>query len=89
MRVALAVAFYMKPDILVLDEPTNHLDADTVRALCEALASFEVQTTCYPFLSSFVPSTYRTIASSLASINYEVRWSLCDFNVPIYDFCVI
>lgn len=41
MRVALAVAFYTKPDILILDEPTNHLDADTVRALCEALACFE------------------------------------------------
>lgn len=43
MRVALAVAFYTKPDILILDEPTNHLDADTVRALCEALVSFEVR----------------------------------------------
>lgn len=25
-----------------VSQPTNHLDADTVRALCEALSTFEV-----------------------------------------------
>ena len=41
MRVALASAFFRRPDVLILDEPTNHLDADTVRALCESLRAFE------------------------------------------------
>ena len=41
MRVALASAFFRRPDVLILDEPTNHLDADTVRALCESLHAFE------------------------------------------------
>lgn len=42
MRVALAVALYRRPDVIILDEPTNHLDRDTVRALAEALESYEV-----------------------------------------------
>ena len=41
MRVALAVALYRRPDCIILDEPTNHLDRDTVRALCDALETYE------------------------------------------------
>jgi ATPase subunit of ABC transporter with duplicated ATPase domains len=41
MRVALARAVYMKPDILMLDEPTNHLDLEGVLWLQNHLASGE------------------------------------------------
>lgn len=42
MRVALAIAMYMRPDLLILDEPTNHLDTETSAALIEALQDFQV-----------------------------------------------
>ena len=41
MRVAMAVALFRRPDVLILDEPTNHLDKETVNALCESIKNFE------------------------------------------------
>lgn len=36
MRVALACALFVSPDILLLDEPTNHLDFPAVLWLQQA-----------------------------------------------------
>lgn len=41
MRIALACALYIKPDLLMLDEPTNHLDLPSVIWLQDYLQQLE------------------------------------------------
>lgn len=39
-KLQIAVALWMRPDVLVADEPTNHLDADAREQLARALVRF-------------------------------------------------
>ena len=41
MRIALAQALFISPDVLLLDEPTNHLDIPAKQMLEDALQAYE------------------------------------------------
>lgn len=39
--MALAIAAWVRPHLMILDEPTNHLDIDAVSALVFALSTWD------------------------------------------------
>lgn len=49
MRVALAAALFIAPDLLMLDEPTNHLGKLWLEEVCFFVSNYWSRLTVYPF----------------------------------------
>lgn len=79
MRVALACAFFINPDILLLDEPTNHLDLPSVLWLENQLRAYK---------GSFLLVTHdrtllENVVSSVLLIQDQKLW---EYDMPFPKF---
>lgn len=73
MRVALACAFFINPELLLLDEPTNHLDMPSVLWLENKLRGYK---------DSYLLVTHdRTILENVVSSVMVIQ----DLNIDYYD----
>ncbi|KAJ3295969.1 hypothetical protein HDU79_007761 [Rhizoclosmatium sp. JEL0117] len=76
MRVALACAFFMSPEVLLLDEPTNHLDLPSVLWLENKLRGYK---------GSFLLVTHdRTLLENVVTSvmliqDQKLKYYTCDF----------
>jgi len=79
MRVALACAFFINPDVLLLDEPTNHLDLPTVLWLENKLRGYK---------SSFLLVTHdRTLLENVVtSVMLIQDFKLINYSTLFKDF---
>eukprot|EP00494_Astrolonche_serrata_P031705 UN31974 len=69
MRVALAKALFVKPDLLLLDEPTNHLDFPTVYWLQQYLMHYEKTVIVVSHDQAFL----NTVCSTIIHLNLNCK----------------
>ena len=78
VKVLLAKALFMNPDILILDEPTNNLDAKTVNWLENYLLNFEN--------TVIVVSHNRYFLNKICTHICDVDYGKINMYVGNYDF---
>lgn len=75
MRLRFAIAFGLKPDLLILDEPTNHLDEVTWEILLEACkkskSTILLVSHDYEFIENFEPSVFWMIEGQSINPRYK------------------
>ena len=83
MRVALAKALFMKPDVLMLDEPTNHLDLRAVGWLEEELCKLDGTDTITMIVSHDRAFLAATATDIVEFTNQTLRQYSMDFDTYI------
>lgn len=83
MRVALAKALFMKPDVLMLDEPTNHLDLQAVGWLEDELCKLEGTDTITMIVSHDRAFLAATASDIVEFSNQTLRQFAMDFDTYI------